>query len=146
MARTKGAIGKDGRYKISRMIKKIREYTKQADLPILKECCVQNEWDYDYFIQLQREHEDLCRESRRLLAIKEIKLEKAMYTGSNVTAMIFGLKQLGWKDNPEPIVVNNTIQNNMGGNRSDKLKQCSKETLEELDEILNEIDEESESV
>lgn len=141
MARTRGAKGKNNKYKIPQMIKAIRAYADSVDLPILKECCIENNWDYDYFLKLQRENEGLCREARRLLAIKEIKLEKAMYTGSNVTAMIFGLKQLGWKDNPEPVVVNNTVQNNLGGNRSEKLKQCSRETLEELDKILEELGE-----
>lgn len=141
MARTRGAKGKNNKYKIPQMIKAIRAYADSADLPILKECCIKNNWDYDYFLKLQRENEGLCREARRLLAIKEIKLEKAMYTGSNVTAMIFGLKQLGWKDNPDPVIVNNTIQNNLGGNRSEKLKQCSRETLEELDKILEELGE-----
>lgn len=140
MARTRGAIGRNGKYKISRMIKKIREYTDKSDFPILKECCVQNDWDYDYFLQLQRNHEVLCREARRLLAIKEIKLEKALLTGQNNTGVIFSLKQLGWKDNPEPIIVNNTIQNNLGGNRSDKLKNVSAEDLEDLEEILEKIE------
>lgn len=140
MARTKGAKGINNKYKIPQMIKAIREYTDTSNFPILKECCIQNDWDYDYFIKLQRENEDLCREARRLLAIKEIKLEKALMTGQNNTGFIFSLKQLGWKDNPEPIIVNNTIQNNVGGNRSDKLKNVSVETLEDLEEIYNEME------
>lgn len=140
MARPRGAKGKDNKYKIPQMIKAIRDYTDSSDLPILKECCIENGWDYDYFMKLQRENEGLCREARRLLAIKEIKLEKVLLTGQSTAAIIFALKQLGWKDNPEPIIVNNTIQNNAGGNKSEKLKHCSKETLEELDEILEEME------
>ena len=66
-----------------------------------------------------------------------------MYTGQNNVAFIFALKQLGWKDNPEPLIVNNSIQNNVGGNRSDKLKKCSAETLEELESIYEEIEKEN---
>lgn len=145
MARTVGAKGKNNKYRIPKMIKIIRKYTEEAEIPILKECCNLNDWDYDYVIKLQRENEDLCRETRRLLAHKEVKLEKALYTGVNNTGIIFSLKQLGWKNNPEPIIVNNTIQNNVGGNRSDKLKNVSAETLEDLEEILNEIDQSEET-
>ena len=67
-----------------------------------------------------------------------------MYTGQNNVAFIFALKQLGWKDNPEPLIVNNSIQNNVGGNRSDKLKKCSAETLEELEALYDEIEKENE--
>ena len=140
MARTKGAIGRDGRYNISRMVKKVRQYTDKADLPILKECCLENGWDYDYFLQLQREHEKLRVAAKRLLDTKEVKLERALAAGQNNTGFIFMLKQLGWKDNPEPIIVNNTIQNNVGGNRSDKLKHVSAETLEDLEEIYAEME------
>lgn len=122
------------------MIQKVREYTEKTDFPILKEVCLLNEWDYDYFIQLQRENEILRVETKKLLAKKEIQLEKALMTGVNNTAFIFQLKQLGWKDHPDPLIVNNTIQNNVGGNRTDKLKKVSTETLEELESIYEEIE------
>lgn len=132
-----------GKYNIKKLIKIFREYTESAQLPILKEVCFDNDLDYDYIIQLQRENPELGRVTRRLLMKKEIQLEKALMTGANNTAFIFQLKQLGWKDQPEPLLINNTINNNQGGNRSDKLKQCSTETLETLEEIYAEIDEES---
>lgn len=122
------------------MIQKVREYTEKTDFPILKEVCLLNGWDYDYFIQLQRENEILRVETKKLLAKKEIQLEKALMTGVNNTAFIFQLKQLGWKDHPDPLIVNNTIQNNVGGNRTDKLKKVSTETLEELESIYEEIE------
>jgi hypothetical protein len=122
------------------MIQKVREYTEKTDFPILKEVCLLNDWDYDYFIQLQRENEILRVETKKLLAKKEIQLEKALMTGVNNTAFIFQLKQLGWKDHPDPLIVNNTIQNNVGGNRTDKLKKVSTETLEELESIYEEIE------
>ena len=127
------------------MIQKVREYTEKTDFPILKEVCLLNEWDYDYFIQLQRENEILRVETKKLLAKKEIQLEKALMTGVNNTAFIFQLKQLGWKDHPDPLIVNNTIQNNVGGNRTDKLKKVSTETLEELESIYEEIEKAEES-
>lgn len=145
MARTKGAKGLHKKYNIKSMILKIKEYTENSKLPILKECCLLNDWDYDYVIQLQRENEILRLETKRLLMKKEVLLEKAMYTGENNTAFIFALKQLGWKDNPEPLIVNNTIQNNQGGNRTDKLKRVSTEKLEELESIYEEIEKQIEN-
>ena len=122
------------------MIIKIREYTDKSSLPILKEVCLENEWDYDYVIQLQRENPKLRIETKRLLTKKEILLEKALYTGENNSGFIFSLKQLGWKDQPDPLIINNTIQNNQGGNRSEKLKKVSTETLEELEDLYNNME------
>lgn len=130
------------KYTIKNMIKAIRKYTDDTQLPILKEVCFNNEWNYNYVIQLQRENQELRAEIQRLLSKKEIQLEKALMSGANNTAFIFQLKQLGWKDNPEPLVVNNTIQNNVGGNRSDALKHLSTEKLEALERIYEEIEEE----
>lgn len=124
------------------MIKIIRKYTDESACPILKEVCFENGWNYIYVMQLQREHELLRAEIARLLDKKEIQLEKALMTGANNTAFIFQLKQLGWKDNPDPLIVNNTFTNNIGGNRSEALKKMSTETLEELEEIYAKIDEE----
>ena len=123
------------------MVLKIEEYTASVKLPILKECCLQNDWDYDYFIQLQRENEKLRVVAKKLLATKEVLLEKALYSGENNSAFIFALKQLGWKDEPEPLIVNNTIHNNQGGNRSERLKNVSTETLEELDDLYSRLEE-----
>lgn len=130
------------KYKIKNMIKALREYTDNTEKPILKECCLNNEWDYDYFIQLQRENPVLRAEAKRLLLKKEVVLEKALDSGMNNTAFIFELKQLGWKDNPDNLIVNNNIQNNQGGNRSEKLKEVSTELLEQLEDIYNQIDNE----
>lgn len=140
MARTKGAKGLHNRYNIKQIVKTILDYTEGSPLPILKEVCFQNDWDYDYIMQLQRENELLRLAVKRLLMKKEILLEKAMYTGENNTGFIFSLKQLGWKDKPEPIIVNNMVQNNQGGNRSEKLRKVTTETLEQLEEIYKEID------
>lgn len=141
MARTKGSKGFNNRYKIPEMIKKVHEYTEKTQLPILKEVCFLNGWDYDYMLELQRKYPLLRAETKRLLEKKEIQLEKALASGANNTGMIFMLKQLGWKDNPEPLVINNTIQNNQGGNRSEALRKMSTETLEQLENIYKEIDE-----
>ncbi len=73
---------------------------------------------------------------------KEVVLEKALMGGGNNTAFIFQLKQLGWKDNPEPLIVNNTITNNQGGNRSEALKRLTTEQMEELEDIFSEIEKE----
>jgi hypothetical protein len=130
------------KYTIKTMVRKIYEYTEKTQLPILKECCFQNDWNYDYVMQLQRDNPVLSQSIRRLLTKKEIILEKGLYAGANNTGFVFGLKQLGWKDSPEPLVVNNTIQNNTGGNRSEKLNRVSTEILEEIEDLLNTEEEE----
>lgn len=140
MARTKGAKGLHARYNISYMVQAIRKYTDATPLPILKECCYQNHWNYNYFISLQSEHEVLRNAVVDLLTKKEIQLERFLMSGQNNTAAVFSLKQLGWKDEPNPIIVNNTIQNNQGGNRSEKLRKCDTKTLEQLEAIYNEMD------
>ena len=118
------------------MVKIFKEYTDNTQLPILKEVCFENDLDYDYVLQLQRENPELARVTRRLLAKKEIQLEKALMTGANNTAFIFQLKQLGWKDQPDPLIVNNTIQNNVGGNRSDKLKKLGFVNIESINYLV----------
>lgn len=141
--KTKGSCAK--KYKLNFMIKALREYTDNTEKPILKECCLINEWDYDYFIQLQRENPVLRAEAKRLLLKKEVVLEKALDSGMNNTAFIFELKQLGWKDTPDALVINNQIQNNQGGNRSEKLRQISSDVLEQLEDIYAQIEEEEEA-
>ncbi len=126
------------------MVKQIKKYTDETDLPILKECCFENDWNYDYVMQIQRDNPVLSQSIRRLLTKKEIILEKALYAGTNNTGCVFGLKQLGWKDNPEPIVVNNVVQTNTGGNRSEKLNRVNTDVLEELDKLYSEIESETE--
>lgn len=125
------------------MVKQIKKYTDETDLPILKECCYENDWNYDYVMQIQRDNPVLSQSIRRLLTKKEIILEKALYAGTNNTGCVFGLKQLGWKDNPEPIVVNNVVQTNTGGNRSEKLNRVNTDVLEELDKLYSEIENET---
>ena len=103
------AVNEDGtrKYDIAAMIQIIRTYTNQClntakGFPILKECCLLNDWDYDYVMQLQRQHPDLSQSIKRLLAQKEIRLEKLGSVGAiDKTVAIFSLKQLGWRDRVE---------------------------------------------
>lgn len=134
---------KQDKYKLKNMVKKIKEYTENTTLPILKECCFENDWSYDYVMKLQLENPQLRQSIMKLLTKKEIALEKGLYSGVNNTGMVFGLKQLGWKDNPEPIIVNNTIQNNVSGNRSEKLSRVNKEIIDQLDDLYDEIEREN---
>lgn len=93
---------KTNKYKIKEMIRKINKYTdntKLPDIPILKEICVENDWNYDYIMKLQRDNEELRQSIKRLLMKKEVLLEKGMTGGQLVaSASIFSLKQLGWRD------------------------------------------------
>lgn len=93
---------KSGKYKIKDMVQKINEYTDNTelpDIPILKEICVENDWNYDYIMKLQRDNDELRQSIKRLLMKKEVLLEKGMTGGQLVaSASIFSLKQLGWRD------------------------------------------------
>lgn len=94
-----------GKYEIPDMIAKIIAYTDDTSLPILKEICYQNHWDYQYVMNLQAANENLREPIRRLLDKKEVVLERGGLTGGlDKTMAIFSLKQLGWTDR----VVNDT--------------------------------------
>ena len=89
------------KYNIENMCKKIDEYINKNKngVPILKECCLLNDWPYDYVMQLQRENPLLAQSTKKLLSWKEVNLEKFALTGKvEKTMAIFSLKQLGWKD------------------------------------------------
>lgn len=105
---------KQDRYNIADMIKIIDEYTYKAKLPILKECCLDNSWEYDYIMKLQRNNDELRQSIKRLLDKKEVMLEKMMLSGkANVTACIFTLKQPahGWSDKHEVQLDSDTTVN-----------------------------------
>lgn len=106
---------KKPKYKTKYMLQKIEEYVadcnvdgtqklpngqrKPVRVPILKECCLRNHWNYDWVMQMQRENEELSDAIHVLLGWKEIILEQGMLTGVfKPGAAIFSLKQLGWTD------------------------------------------------
>ena len=96
-----------GKYDIPDMVEKIDAYLESTkeELPILKECCLQNDWNYDYVMQLQRQHEDLAHAIKKLLDWKEVRLERGGLSGKyDKTMVIFTLKQPthGWRDKPIP--------------------------------------------
>lgn len=122
-----------------RIINLMKRYTDDTQLPILKEFCFNNNLEYKYLLQLCANNADLDRARCRLLDKKEIQLEKALMTGANNTAFIFQLKQLGWRDNPEPIVINNTVNNN-ADSRAEKIEKLSTEQLEELEDIYSTLE------
>lgn len=73
---------------------------KPLRIPVLKECCLKNGWNYDYVKQLQQDNQDLRDKVQELLGWKEVLLEQGMLYGTiKHGAAIFSLKQLGWRDN-----------------------------------------------
>lgn len=94
------------KYDIETMCEIIDKYTEDhaesERPPILKHCCVLNNWNYDHVMRLQRENDKLCQSIKKLLAQKEVWLEtKALLGEVNSTMAVFSLKQLGWRDNPQ---------------------------------------------
>lgn len=121
-----------------RIISLMNRYTDGTQLPILKEFCFNNNLEYKYLLQLCASDAELDRARCRLLDKKEIQLEKALMTGTNNTAFIFQLKQLGWRDNPEPLVINTVV--NKTETRAEKISRLSTEELEELEEIYSKLE------
>lgn len=90
------------KYNIEEMCNIIDDYTDSTYVPILKEVCYQNHWNYDTVMKYQRENEELMQSIKRLLDKKEADLERGGLTGTlNKTVVVFSLKQLGWKDKQE---------------------------------------------
>ncbi len=92
-----------GKYDTADMVEKIADYIEATkdELPILKECCLLNGWDYDYVMKLQRADDALRQSIKKLLDWKEVRLERGGLTGKfNKTMVIFTLKQPahGWRD------------------------------------------------
>lgn len=91
-----------GKYNISEMIKKIEAYAEETEIPILKEVCYKNKWDYQYTMNLQAENDSLRESIKSLLDKKESELERGGLNGKvDKTMAIFSLKQLGWRDKIE---------------------------------------------
>ena len=90
------------KYELDFMLEQIDEYTNNTEIPILKELCYQQYWNYDYIIKIKAEKEELGRSIKRLLDKKEAQLEKlSLNRIIDRTTAIFSLKQLGWKDRVE---------------------------------------------
>lgn len=104
------------KYKIPNMIEAIHKYMRDCNvdgtqytktgqrkplrIPIFKECCLKNGWNYEYAYELSRENPDLLDAINELIGWKEVLLEQGMLYGTiKHGAAIFSLKQLGWRDN-----------------------------------------------
>ena len=104
------------KYDISYMVSQIEKYLKDCNvdgkqytktgqrkplrIPILKECCLKNNWDYKYIYELSKDNPELLDAINELIGWKEVLLEQGMLYGTiKHGAAIFSLKQLGWRDN-----------------------------------------------
>ena len=105
----KRAVGRPTfpRYEIPYMLERIDEYVNdyiinysyEKGVPILKECCLLNRWNYTYFMELRTKHPELDDAANILLDWKEVLLEKGALQGKlDKTFVIFTLKQMGWSD------------------------------------------------
>lgn len=96
------------KYELEFMLGVLENYTEKTELPILKEVCYKNDWDYDYVIEMARDKPELSLSIKKLLNKKEAVLEDGGLKGKyNHTMVIFSLKQLGWKDVIETKTSNN---------------------------------------
>jgi len=80
----------------------IEVYTKNEDIPIFKEVCYLNKWNWKYMYELANTCTELSDSIKMLMQKKEVQLEKlGLYNVLNSSVAIFSLKQLGWKDKQE---------------------------------------------
>ena len=84
--------------KIKETIKKMEEYTEEADIPILAEFAYQN----NILRSQLYEYPEFADAIKRMLDKKEAQLEKlGAFNVINSTMAVFSLKQLGWTDKHE---------------------------------------------
>lgn len=120
------------KYEIDYMLDKIYEYTETTELPILKEVCYLNNWNYDYVKQMEARDENLSHSIKRLLNKKEVELEKGGLCGKyNKTMAVFSLKQLGWRDSIE--INNNEMMDKKLAGIVKKLEKIKEQENEEED-------------
>jgi len=89
------------KYFIEKMIPIIDKYIKDTEMPIVKELCFLNDWNYKRIYMMARlpENEELSDRLDKLISKKEVFLEKGLLSGHLKPApAIFSLKQLGWRE------------------------------------------------
>ncbi|MFI3228200.1 MAG: hypothetical protein R3Y09_12465 [Clostridia bacterium] len=116
------------KYDIETMCNKIEEYLQitKKSVPILKECCLINNWSYDYVIELKEKNDILSQSVKRIYDQAEVNYEKMAVLGKVAPAWaIFKLKQPvhGWTDKYQ-------VQNDVAINKVNEL----------LEKIENDID------
>jgi len=95
-------MARPNEYNIDDMIKKINEYTDEEQVPILKEVCYKNGWNYIYLFELESKNPKLSESIRRLMYKKEVMLEKlGLFNVINSSIAKFSLFQLGWREKQE---------------------------------------------
>jgi hypothetical protein len=78
-------------------VRKIENYLSNVkdQLPILRECCLINDWDYDEFIAFSDANPKVKRAVNMLLSKKEVFLEKAVINkGFNKIVYVFLLQRI----------------------------------------------------
>lgn len=76
------------------LLAKFEDYIDSNDIPIVSEFA----WQNDVRRQALYEFAEFADTLKRCIDKKESGLERLMLTGKAVTACIFSLKQLGWRD------------------------------------------------
>lgn len=126
--RPKGSGKKYTSAKRKSLLKSLKKYIDETEIPILNEFCYKN--------NVLRENlylwEEFTYTIKNLMYKKQVVLEQKGLKGEINTAMaIFSLKQMGWRDTAD-ITLNQTI------GIKKKAKEYSEMTAEELLDELNE--------
>lgn len=119
------------KYETEYIVEQIELYLEREEIPILKDLCYQQNWDYDYFMVLRGRDEEVDRSIKKLINRKEAQLEKLALQGKiDKTMAVFSLKQLGWKDRQEIAVSDDSklkaMTKYLGGIKSGKTKNAGR--------------------
>lgn len=119
------------KYETEYIVEQIELYLEREEIPILKELCYEQNWDYDYFMVLRGRDEEVDRSIKKLINRKEAQLEKLALQGKiDKTMAVFSLKQLGWKDRQEIAVSDDgklkAMTSYLGGIKDGKTKDAGR--------------------
>lgn len=119
------------KYETEYIVEQIELYLEREEIPILKDLCYQQNWDYDYFMVLRGRDEEVDRSIKKLINRKEAQLEKLALQGKiDKTMAVFSLKQLGWKDRQEIALSDDAklkaMTSYLGGIKSGKTKDIGR--------------------
>ncbi len=121
--------GTEKKYDVDELIEKINKYTETTTIPIFKEICYLNGWNYHYlYDRLSQKQPRLKEAIQHLMDKKEAQIEKlALYKELDSRMAQFSLAQLGWRNEQ-------SIRHSGPGGGAVKIRWMSMEEAKEAEE------------
>lgn len=99
------------KYHKTKMVEIMDEYTKNTDIPVLKELCYLQGWQYGTIQQSAQRHPKVKDAIERMLMKKEAVIEIGALKGElNSNQAKFSLGQLGWSSKKEVEITTKDIE------------------------------------